>query len=62
MIGVEFVESKENREPLSKDRFQQIWNRTKEFGVLFGSPILKSFLITYLHTNLLSYREWRILW
>lgn len=37
MIGVEFVESKETRAPLAKDKFQQIWNRTKEYGVLFGS-------------------------
>lgn len=37
MIGVEFVESKESRAPLPKERFQQIWNRTKEYGVLFGA-------------------------
>lgn len=37
MIGVEFVESKESRAPLSKDIFQQILNRTKDHGVLFGS-------------------------
>lgn len=37
MIGVEFVESKETRTPLAKDKFQQIWNRTKDYGVLFGS-------------------------
>lgn len=37
MIGVEFVESKETRAPLAKDVFQQIWNRTKDYGVLFGS-------------------------
>lgn len=37
MIGVEFVESKESRAPLAKEKFQQILNRTKEYGVLFGS-------------------------
>lgn len=37
MIGVEFVESKETRMPLAKDVFQRIWNRTKDYGVLFGS-------------------------
>lgn len=36
MIGVELVESKETRAPLAKDKFQQIWNRTKDNGVLFG--------------------------
>lgn len=36
MIGIEFVESKETRAPLSRDKFQQIFNKTKEFGVLFG--------------------------
>ncbi|XP_031623743.1 alanine--glyoxylate aminotransferase 2, mitochondrial isoform X2 [Contarinia nasturtii] len=36
MIGVEFVESKESRTPLAKEKFQQIWNRTKDYGVLFG--------------------------
>lgn len=37
MIGVEFVESKETREPLAKEKFQEIWNRTKDYGVLFGA-------------------------
>lgn len=37
MIGVEFVESKGTREPLAKEIFQRIWNRTKDYGVLFGS-------------------------
>lgn len=37
MIGVEFVESKDSREPLAREKFQKIWNRTKESGVLFGS-------------------------
>lgn len=37
MIGVEFVESKETRAPLTKDVFHRIWNRTKDYGVLFGS-------------------------
>lgn len=37
MIGVEFVQSKETRKPLSKDKFQQVFNRTKDYGVLFGS-------------------------
>lgn len=36
MIGVEFVESKEIREPLAKEKFQQILNHTKTNGVLFG--------------------------
>ncbi|XP_055314202.1 alanine--glyoxylate aminotransferase 2, mitochondrial isoform X3 [Sitodiplosis mosellana] len=36
MIGVEFVESKETRVPLSKNQFEQIWNCTKDYGVLFG--------------------------
>lgn len=36
MIGVEFVESKDTRAPLSRDKFQQIFNKTKDFGVLFG--------------------------
>lgn len=36
MIGVEFVESKESCKPLSKEKFQQIFNRTKGYGVLFG--------------------------
>lgn len=36
MIGVEFVESKSTREPLAKSKFGQIWNATKEKGVLFG--------------------------
>lgn len=63
MIGVEFVESKESREPLSKDQFQKIWNRTKDFGVLFGNLIFtSSLLITFLHTYLSPYRVWRILW
>lgn len=37
MIGVEFVESKETREPLAKEKFQEIWNCTKDYGVLFGA-------------------------
>lgn len=37
MIGVEFVESKESREPMSREKFQRMWNRTKELGVLFGA-------------------------
>lgn len=36
MIGVEFVESKSTREPLAKEKFQEIWNSTKNQGVLFG--------------------------
>lgn len=36
MIGVEFVESKSTRQPLAKCKFGQIWNATKEKGVLFG--------------------------
>lgn len=37
MIGVEFVESKENRKPLNRMTFQRIWNETKKLGVLFGT-------------------------
>lgn len=37
MIGVEFVDSKETREPSAKEKFQEIWNRTKDYGVLFGA-------------------------
>lgn len=37
MIGVELVDNKDTREPLSKDKFQRIWNGTKNRGVLFGS-------------------------
>lgn len=37
MIGVEFVESKESRVPLAKEKFQRMWNLTKDKGVLFGS-------------------------
>lgn len=36
MIGVELVESKETRAPMSPEKFQQIWNETKELGALFG--------------------------
>lgn len=36
MIGVEFVESKSTLQPLAKEKFQQIWNDTKDLGVLFG--------------------------
>lgn len=36
MVGVELVESKETRAPLARDKFQQIFNKTKDFGVLFG--------------------------
>lgn len=36
MIGLEFVESKEGKLPLAKDKFQRIFNRTKDYGVLFG--------------------------
>lgn len=36
MIGIEFVESKESQRALSKDKFQRIYNRTKDYGVLFG--------------------------
>lgn len=36
MIGVEFVESKSTRQPLAKSKFGQIWNATKEKGILFG--------------------------
>lgn len=36
MIGVEFVESKDTRAPMSTEKFQQIWNSTKELGALFG--------------------------
>lgn len=37
MIGVELVECKESRRPLTKERFQRIWNETKNRGVLFGN-------------------------
>lgn len=36
MIGIEFVESKESRKPLAVDKFQRIFNQTKDYGVLFG--------------------------
>lgn len=36
MIGVEFVESKDTREPLAREKFQQIFNKSKDHGVLFG--------------------------
>lgn len=36
MIGIEFVESKDTRAPLSRDKFQQVFNKTKDLGVLFG--------------------------
>lgn len=36
MIGVELVENKAGRQPLSVARFDDIWEETKEAGVLFG--------------------------
>lgn len=37
MIGVEFVESKASRAPLSREKFHRMFNLTKNYGVLFGS-------------------------
>merc|ERR1719281_49965 len=36
MIGVEMVEDKQTRQPLSVARMLDIWERTKDYGVLFG--------------------------
>lgn len=37
MIGVELVEDQTSRQPLNVKDFNQIWNDTKNRGVLFGS-------------------------
>lgn len=36
MIGVEMVENKKTRKPLPLDKMAQIWETTKNMGVLFG--------------------------
>lgn len=37
MIGLEFVDDRETRQPMAKERFQSIWNETKRRRVLFGN-------------------------
>lgn len=36
MIGIEMVEDKETKTPLNQTAMMQIWDRTKEAGVLIG--------------------------
>lgn len=36
MIGVEFVGDKDERNPLDSKQFHDIWEQTKDMGVLFG--------------------------
>lgn len=36
MIGVEFVNNKQDRKPLDAQQFADIWEETKDLGVLFG--------------------------
>ena len=37
MIGIEMVEDKETKKPLSPAAMMAIWDRTKEAGVLIGN-------------------------
>ncbi|XP_063700685.1 alanine--glyoxylate aminotransferase 2, mitochondrial [Culicoides brevitarsis] len=37
MIGVEFVSDKDSKNPLDKQQFLDIWEQTKDMGVLFGT-------------------------
>lgn len=37
MIGIEFVSDKDSRNPLEKQQFLDIWEQTKDLGVLFGT-------------------------
>lgn len=36
MLGIELVEDKVTKAPLSADRMASIWEKTKDYGVLFG--------------------------
>eukprot|EP00794_Sanderia_malayensis_P018972 gene18972-20879_t len=36
MIGIELVDNKETKHPLNPNRVSDIWERTKDYGVLFG--------------------------
>lgn len=36
MIGIELVSDPETRQPLSTPHFMEIWEQSKDMGVLFG--------------------------
>ena len=50
MIGIEMVQDKESRAPLSPEKMSQIWEDCKAMKVLIGK-YTSSFLIFYLYLH-----------